>query len=82
MSRSSRSSRSRSRRNPLTSSARGAETRPEALPWCFCHYIHFFVDAQAGEKWTSEHPGTYLISLEEAFELGRLTNDALLRLET
>jgi alkylmercury lyase len=48
----------------------------------FCHYVHFFVDAQAGEKWTSEHPGTFLISLEEAFELGRLTNDALLRTGT
>jgi alkylmercury lyase len=47
----------------------------------FCHFVHFFVDAQAGEKWTSEHPGTFLISLEEAFELGRLTNDALLRAE-
>lgn len=46
----------------------------------FCHYVHFFVDAQAGEKWTSEHPGTFLISLEDAFELARVTNDSLLRL--
>lgn len=48
----------------------------------FCHYVHFFADAEAGEKWTSEHPGTFLITLEEAFHLARLTNDALLRLET
>ena len=44
----------------------------------FCHYVHFFVDAEAGENWTSEHPGTFLISLEEAFELGRVTDHALL----
>lgn len=43
----------------------------------FCRYVHFFVDAKAGEKWTSDHPGTFLISLEEAFELGRLTDEAL-----
>lgn len=48
----------------------------------FCHYVHFFVDPQAGEKWTSEHPGTFLLSLGETFELARLTNDALLRLDT
>lgn len=48
----------------------------------FCHYIHFFVDAQAGEKWTSAHPGTYLISLEEAFELARVTNTTTLRSES
>ena len=46
----------------------------------FCHYVHFFVDADAGKKWTSEHPGTFLISLEDAFEIGRLTDEALLRL--
>lgn len=45
----------------------------------FCHYVHFFVDAKAGEKWTSEHPETFLISLDEAFELGRLTDQALLQ---
>ena len=48
----------------------------------FCHYVHFFVDVQAGEKWASEHPGTFLISLEDAVELARVTNDALLRLGT
>lgn len=44
----------------------------------FCCYVHFFVDAETGERWTSEHPGTFLISLEDAFELGRLTDEALL----
>ena len=44
----------------------------------FCCYVHFFVDAEAGERWTSARPGTFLISLEDAFELGRVTDEALL----
>lgn len=41
----------------------------------FCHFVHFFVSHEAGESWTAEHPGTFLLSLEDAFELGRLVND-------
>jgi alkylmercury lyase len=41
----------------------------------FCHFVHFFVSRGAGESWTAEHPGTFLLSLEDAFELGRLVND-------
>jgi alkylmercury lyase len=41
----------------------------------FCHFVHFFVSREAGESWTAEHPGTFLLSLEDAFELGRLVND-------
>lgn len=44
----------------------------------FCHYVHFFANRGAGEKWTSEHPGTFLFSLGEAFEIGMLTDDELL----
>lgn len=44
----------------------------------FCHYVHFFVDGQAGEEWVSNHPGTFLISLEDAFELGRLTDETVI----
>jgi alkylmercury lyase len=40
----------------------------------FCHFVHFFASPEAGEAWTAEHPGTFLLSLEEAFELGRLVN--------
>ncbi|MGH2694496.1 MAG: organomercurial lyase [Actinomycetota bacterium] len=39
----------------------------------FCHYVHFFTNEKAGEQWTSGHPGTFLMSLGDAFELGRLT---------
>jgi alkylmercury lyase len=40
----------------------------------FCHFVHFFASREAGEVWTAEHPGTFLLSLAEAFELGRLVN--------
>ena len=40
----------------------------------FCHFVHFFSSRDAGEAWTAEHEGTFLLSLEEAFELGRMVN--------
>jgi alkylmercury lyase len=40
----------------------------------FCHFVHFFASHEAGDSWTAEHPGTFLLSLEDAFELGRLVN--------
>jgi alkylmercury lyase len=40
----------------------------------FCHFVHFFASREAGEAWTASHPGTFLLSLDEAFELGRLVN--------
>jgi alkylmercury lyase len=40
----------------------------------FCHFVHFFASRDAGESWTAEHQGTFLLSLEDAFELGRLVN--------
>jgi hypothetical protein len=40
----------------------------------FCHFVHFFTDAGAGQGWVATHPGTFLLSLEEAFGLGRLAN--------
>jgi len=39
-----------------------------------CHYIHFFASQASGRAWTKKHPGTVLLSLEDAFELGRRTN--------
>jgi alkylmercury lyase len=44
----------------------------------FCHFIHFFASAGAGEAWTAEHPGTFLMSVDDAHRLGRLTNAARL----
>src|SRR5229473_3207203 len=32
----------------------------------FCHFVHFFPSRQAGESWSSQHPGTFLLSIYEA----------------
>ena len=40
----------------------------------FCHFVHFFTAPDLGEQWVQEHPGTFILSLPEAFELARLSN--------
>ena len=40
----------------------------------FCHYVHFFRDDAAARKWTAQHQGTFTLSIDEGFELGRITN--------
>ena len=40
----------------------------------FCHYIHFFSSAEVGADWLERNPGTFLVSLPDAFRLGRMKN--------
>lgn len=40
----------------------------------FCHFVHFFASRDMGESWRAENPATFLLPLEDAFELGRLVN--------
>jgi alkylmercury lyase len=42
----------------------------------FCHFVHFFRSPKRAEPWVRKHPSTFLLSVGEAFELGRLTNRA------
>jgi alkylmercury lyase len=42
----------------------------------FCHYVHFFADRAVAEQWTSEHDGTFIISLADGAEIARLANAA------
>ena len=37
----------------------------------FCHRVLFFASEDAGARWVGEHQGTTLLSVQEAFELGR-----------
>ena len=37
----------------------------------FCHRVLFFASEEAGARWAAEHNGTTLLSVQEAFELGR-----------
>jgi alkylmercury lyase len=45
----------------------------------FCRFIHFFASAEAADEWTRQYPGTFVISVEQGFEIGRRTNAAVLR---
>jgi alkylmercury lyase len=42
----------------------------------FCHFVFFLVSSEAGESWTSKHEGTCLLTLDQAFELGKRKNAA------
>lgn len=42
-----------------------------------CHYIHFFGSAESGIDWTGSHPGTVVISVEDAFGYGKRQNERM-----
>ena len=44
----------------------------------FCHRVLFFASSALGAEWTATHAGTRVISLAEAFQLGRRLAEALL----
>ncbi|MFQ5747038.1 MAG: organomercurial lyase [Gemmatimonadota bacterium] len=44
----------------------------------FCDFVHFLASRSAGQTWIANNPGTFLLTLEEAFDLGRRTNEGLL----
>lgn len=37
----------------------------------FCHHVHFFASSSAAVEWLNRHPEAKLLSVAEAFELGR-----------
>ena len=45
----------------------------------FCHFVHFFPSRQIGESWTAQHPGTFMLSINEAHTLARRKNRAQYR---
>ena len=40
----------------------------------FCSFIHYFASCDTADEWAAEHPGTFVISIEDGFEIGRRTN--------
>ena len=42
----------------------------------FCHYILFFSSEETGNKWIATHKDTFLLTLNDAYEIGGLTNKA------
>lgn len=37
----------------------------------FCHKVLFFTSEETGKSWVAEHEGTTLLTVQEAFEVGR-----------
>ena len=46
----------------------------EDIVTSFCHFVYFFADSVAAERWTVTRPGTFLLPLKDAFRVARLTN--------
>ena len=40
----------------------------------FCHKVHFFNSADSAEAWIAGRPALFTVTVDEAFELGRVTN--------
>lgn len=45
----------------------------------FCHYVHFFASSESGRAWVAEQPGTFILSLDDAFEVAQRAWPALFR---
>jgi alkylmercury lyase len=43
----------------------------------FCHRVLFFANPEAGASWTARHEGTTLLSVQEAFEVGRAVSERI-----
>lgn len=43
----------------------------------FCHRVLFFASEEAGARWAAEHEGTKLLSVQEAFEVGRVLTELI-----
>jgi alkylmercury lyase len=57
--------------------------RPDAHVFCtsaanvmakFCHFFFFFASRSSGERWVGRNPGTFLLSLDDAFGLAKRFN--------
>ncbi|MGQ0849558.1 MAG: organomercurial lyase [Actinomycetota bacterium] len=40
----------------------------------FCHKVHFFTSPESAATWIDGRPDLFAVTVEEAFELGRVTN--------
>ncbi len=42
----------------------------------FCNEVHFFRSRDVAQGWLNDHPGAVILSVADAFEVGRTLNDA------
>jgi hypothetical protein len=59
----------------VTSSPR-APAKPVLIVTTFCHLVHFFPSRAEGEAWATQHPGTFMLSVEEAHAIAVRKNQA------
>lgn len=53
------------------------KTNPTKVMASFCHHIFFLESSETGADWTAQHgEGTFLVTLDEAFALGKRFNAA------
>lgn len=45
----------------------------------FCHYVHFFASDETGRAWVADNPGTFILPLDDAFELAQRAWPSLFR---
>ncbi len=43
----------------------------------FCHFVYFFESMDAGLEWTAQRPDTFLLSIDDAYTLGKMVNASL-----
>lgn len=48
----------------------------EDIVTTFCNFAHFFPSRQDGEAWAAQHPGTFILSVEEAHAIAHRKNQA------
>ena len=41
----------------------------------FCCHVHFFSSQEAGQNWVKQNPGTYIVTLDDAYLLGQRKNE-------
>jgi len=46
------------------------------LRGAFCNHVNFFASRQTGDTWLGQNPGAVILSLDDAFALGRIRNHA------
>ncbi len=66
----------RSHNDAVVSFVHPSEACREDIVANFCHQVFFFTDPDSATPWLDSHPGTFSVSLDDAFNLGRHWNRA------
>jgi alkylmercury lyase len=63
------------RQSPFVSFVKPEPTKATAdIVKHFCCHVQFFASELAGREWISQHPGTLIATLDQAWQLGRRRN--------